>query len=81
MNGLVLNQKVSHYIPGTIDIDPNKTLLNDFLQARENKEIGGLLHLPPEKPVSMLSCGDGSMLLCWEANGSIYVEDKPTTLD
>lgn len=81
MNGLVLNQKVSHYIPGSIDIDLQKTLLNHFLDAQKNESTGGLLHLQADEPVSILSCGDGSLFLCWEANGNIYVEDKPTILD
>ena len=81
MNGLTLNQNLSHYVPGSIDIDPDKTLLNNILQAKKNDNIGGLLHLPADKPVSILSCGDGSLYLCWEANGGIYLEDKPTTLD
>ena len=77
MAGLVANARVCFYHSGTIKIDPNKTLLSDHLKAFEN-HLGHLVHLPGEEGVAVLVCRhDGSKWLCWEGNGSIYLEDKP----
>ena len=75
--GLVANGKFCFYQSGPLKIDPSKTLLSKHLKAYENIH-GHLVHLPSEDGIAVLVCRhDGSKWLCWEANGSIYLEDKP----
>lgn len=61
-----------------MEIDPNKTTLNVYLNAQHNPNSGVVIHDEADGDISLLSNGcDGSLWFCWTENGSIYLEDKP----
>lgn len=58
--------------------DPDKTTLNEYLNAKLDIDKGTVTHDSIDGNLSLLyDATDNTIWLCWEKNGSIYMEDAP----